>query len=375
MRRIIELDAVRGMAALAILVFHLDNRLLPQGWLAVDLFMLLSGYLITSIVLKNGRSKNFLLSFYWRRGVRIWPVYYLTLAAVFAVPVLFRQPVLASLPYYLTFTQNTPYYWSGTVPPFPWHFFHTWSLAVEEQYYLIWPAVLLLCRRKWLVPLSLSLVALCTWSRGAGAHWSLLVTRCDGFALGGILGVVLEDREFVARHRRSLERGFGLLAAVALGIAVFLWSEVVATAAPLALKSLWMLVVNVCFFGSLGLVIIRAGEPALRPLRNPVLCYFGRVSYGLYLFHPVVFVALDRVAVVIGLPLSPAFAVLKFAATVAAAALSWRYIERPLLGLKDRFRYQERPSSTPVSVPGAAADLGGISTPAAGTAPWVTSPA
>lgn len=375
MRRISELDAVRGTAALAILLFHLDNRILPQGWLAVDLFMLLSGYLITSIVLKNGRSERFLLSFYVRRGLRTWPIYYLTLAAVFVVPALFRQPALQSLPYYLTFTQNVPYYWSSTVPPFPWHFFHTWSLAVEEQYYLIWPAVLLLCPRKWLVPLSLSLVAGCTWARGAGAHWTLLLARCDGFALGGLLGLLLEDAQFVRRHRRRLDWAFGLLAAGALGVAVWLWSDASGPTPPLALKSLWMLAVNVCFFGLLGLVINHAGEPALGLLRSAPLGYCGRVSYGLYLFHPIVFLVLDRAAGLCGIHSSVGLGIAKLAATIGVASLSWRYVERPSLALKDRFPYRETRASVPACEPQPVAAPDGDPALAGGSVPWVTSPA
>ncbi|MDR3636773.1 MAG: acyltransferase [Isosphaeraceae bacterium] len=341
MQRTIELDGVRAIAALAILVFHLDNRLLPQGWLAVDLFMLLSGFLITSIVLTNGRTDRFLRNFYLRRGLRTWPIYYLSLAVVFLVSALLRQPVLGSLPYYLTFTQNVPYYWSTSVPPFPWYFIHTWSLAVEEQYYLFWPALVLLAGRKWVIPLSCALAALCTAARAGGAHWTLLIARCDGFALGGVLAMLFDDTSLLVKYRRHYVGGFALVGAASIGIALGLWSDaVVPTAAPLV-KSLWMLAVNCGFFGMLGLVIVHAGHPALGTLRNPSLGYLGRVSYGLYLYHPLVFMALDRGAAALKLPQTMALGFVKLGATVLLASISWRFVERPILALKSRFPYRE----------------------------------
>src|SRR5262245_4877090 len=78
--RVAELDSVRGLAALAVLVYHANSAWLPFGWAAVDLFFVLSGYLITSIIVRNGDSAGFLRNFYVRRGLRTWPIYYLLIA-------------------------------------------------------------------------------------------------------------------------------------------------------------------------------------------------------------------------------------------------------------------------------------------------------
>ena len=117
MRRIPELDGLRGLAALAVLLAHLGEGRWPLvgwGWTAVNLFFVLSGYLITGIVLREGHAPGFWRAFYARRVLRIWPVYFGTIAAILAVgPLVGRPAATAGLPSYLTFTQNVPRYWGG----------------------------------------------------------------------------------------------------------------------------------------------------------------------------------------------------------------------------------------------------------------------
>ena len=114
MRRIAELDGLRGLAAVLIVAYHLFRDYPPGFWAAVDLFFVLSGYLITAIVLRHACSWRFLLAFYARRGLRIWPIYYLViLILVLGVG---RRGDLVALPYYLTYTQQFPHYWGGAMP-------------------------------------------------------------------------------------------------------------------------------------------------------------------------------------------------------------------------------------------------------------------
>ncbi len=161
MQRVKELDSMRGLAAVAIVIYHLGLFKVPLlGW-SIDFFFVLSGYLITSILLDNPPTGGFLISFYARRGLRIWPIYYLTLAAVVLLnPIVAKPGPLDGLPYYLTFTQNVTEYWSRGAPDFIWAFRHTWSLAVEEQYYIIWPALLLFVGRARLAPAAVFFVTL-----------------------------------------------------------------------------------------------------------------------------------------------------------------------------------------------------------------------
>ena len=105
MKRIPELDGLRGIAAVAIVLYHLWFLDIVMMGTAVNLFFVLSGYLITAIILRNGHSEGFLKNFYMRRGLRIWPIYYLTLFLLVAARAWLPQPgSLAGLPYYLTYT-------------------------------------------------------------------------------------------------------------------------------------------------------------------------------------------------------------------------------------------------------------------------------
>ncbi len=123
--------------------------LVPFGWASVDLFFVLSGYLITAILIRYERSPRLLVNFYARRGLRIWPVYYLTVAAVVVLgPILPVPTKWDGLGYYVLYLQNLPMYWSGKVPAFSPYVAHLWTLACEEQFYLIWPALVVLFGRR-----------------------------------------------------------------------------------------------------------------------------------------------------------------------------------------------------------------------------------
>jgi len=89
--RVAELDSLRGAAALAVMIFHVKPGWLPFGWAAVDLFFVLSGYLITSIILRQGQTPGFLRNFYIRRGLRTWPIYHIAIAVIIILsPILLR---------------------------------------------------------------------------------------------------------------------------------------------------------------------------------------------------------------------------------------------------------------------------------------------
>ena len=123
---------VAALACLTILAYHVRPPMVPYGWASVDLFFVLSGYLITAILIRHEGSPGLLRNFYVRRGLRIWPVYYLTiLALVILGPWLPWPTDWDGLGYYLTYTQNLPLYWSGQVPPFSPYIPH--SLDARER--------------------------------------------------------------------------------------------------------------------------------------------------------------------------------------------------------------------------------------------------
>ncbi len=290
MRRVPELDALRGLAALAIVVYHFALSWFPIGWAAVDLFFVLSGYLITSIILEHQESPRFLGRFYLRRGLRIWPIYYLSLLVLLVLgPYLPRPTDWGRLAAYLTYTQNVERCWSATAREFSWYFNHTWTLAIEEQFYLFWPALVRLAGRRRVAILALAMLSASVVARGCGVHWWTLLGRSDGLALGALLATGLRDRArlewWLAGHRR----GLGFLAVVAAG---YLGVVAARGGLPGHGMPLWpattVLAINGLFVGAVGLVVLNTGRPALGWLRRRRLVYLGRISYGLYLYHMIV---------------------------------------------------------------------------------------
>jgi peptidoglycan/LPS O-acetylase OafA/YrhL len=347
-QRVLELDALRGLACLVILVYHLMPHRVPGGWAGVDLFFILSGFLITSIILKSFHERRFLAHFYMRRGLRIWPVYYLTvLLLAAATPILPRPYDLGGLPYLLTYTQNVPFYWSKTAPQFASYLMHTWSLAIEEQFYLIWPPLICIVGRRGVVPLSLALAFASVWARAHGFHWWLLLARGDGLAMGSLLAVLLSPGGGEIRQTTLLRWAFGTGSVAAM---VYLIPFAACGGMSTLEMPMWpastVLVVNLFGFGVVGLVVCLQGHPALRPLRSRWLVKAGQLSYGLYMYHYVILLFSDDLAQRFGLGGRPFWRqALTSVAIFALATLSWRYVERPFLRLKDRFSYG--PSANP----------------------------
>jgi peptidoglycan/LPS O-acetylase OafA/YrhL len=351
-----ELDALRAIAAGVVLLFHLNPPRFFFGWTGVDLFFVLSGYLITTIILDHQGTAGFYLSFYARRSLRIWPIYYLALAALVAGNRFLPKPApMDGLPYYLTYTQNVPSFWHRPTPPFNPAFDHTWTLALEEQFYLIWPALIALVGRRRLIPLCGAVVAINVMARDGG--WfardpfieRILIARSDGFALGGLLAALLADRERIERRLGDFRRLFGLtlLAATAyLGRGLIGADPIGFLGLPTPSRpGLTILMVAVFYFGVIGCVLSYSGHPALGWLRSRPLCYLGKISYGIYLFHYIIYWIIDGFGFNYHRP--PLVDAAKVGASVAAAIVSWHLIESPILSLKRRFAYAPSPRDRP----------------------------
>ena len=344
--RITELDALRGIAAVVIVIFHSNTRRMPWGWAAVDLFFVLSGFLITGIVLRHGGTRGFLPRFYARRALRIFPAYYLVVLGLVVFRNVLPRPVdPRGLLYELTYTQYVPYYWFAEAPRYSPYLGHTWTLAIEEQFYLVWPALILLAGRSraWVAGLSLATVAGSFAMRSMGFSVALLGARADGLALGGLLAALLTGSDGGLRvASRGLRVGLATLTVASASVLVALAGFVGMAATDafprwtgtvvLAFSTLWL--------GVIGLVVIHSGHSRLAFLRRPRLRWLGTISYGLYLYHFLVIVISGDIYRRLGLRGQPLW---REAPTIGAcfvvAALSWKYIERPILGLKGRFDY------------------------------------
>lgn len=356
MRRVPEFDGLRGVAAITIVMFHLRYMLAyPLLGTAVDLFFVLSGYLITTILLDGEAAATgpFLRAFYARRALRIWPIYYLTLAVFLVVnPRLPWPNPTAGWAYYATYMQYVQAYWSAPFPAFCRHFSHTWTLAIEEQFYLFWPLLVRWSgrRRLWVLIVPLLLTPIVLRSRGMFGH--LLLTRCDGLAWGAVLSLVLRDGDRVRRHRAAYRLGFAAVIGAALSFAAWRRPFLIALM-PWAPSWPWLGIAEslsiarmaAFHFGVVGLVACLEGSPWVRVLRRRPLVFLGKTSYGLYLYHPFVFVLVAVAHQSLGIKGSVWIDTGKVALCVGVASLSWWGVERPLLGLKDRVRYRDlRPS-------------------------------
>ncbi|ODU00623.1 MAG: hypothetical protein ABS79_03000 [Planctomycetes bacterium SCN 63-9] len=347
MRRIRELDAIRGLAAIAIVVFHLW---LPQfGWLgyAVNLFFVLSGYLITSIVLGNTLGGRFLWSFYARRALRIWPIYYVALFAVVLVnPLRHDSPdSLADLPYYLTFTQEIRQWIWGGEPKFPLAFRHTWTLAIEEQFYVFWPALLGIVGRRGLPWASGALIASAVIARAFDGNLFVLATQSDSLALGGLLAGLLDRPRIEAGPSRPRSAGFAGLGSVCLlGYLITASLPRFGFGAPASLvnnlgRAMKPFCINAAFFSLIGLIVLNAGHWSLGWLRGRFVVYLGTISFGIYLYHHILMKYTEEYFVSAGRPITFGVEAMEFGASFVLAMLSWKYLEEPILALKDRFRY------------------------------------
>ncbi|GIW86630.1 MAG: hypothetical protein KatS3mg108_0954 [Isosphaeraceae bacterium] len=369
-RRVPELDGLRGLAAALVIAYHLRHEWFPFGWAAVDLFFVLSGFLITSIILRDGHQPGFLRRFFLRRGLRIWPIYYLALLALIVANSLRLLPVRlhwAGLWPYLTYTQNLPDYWGGHSPVFhPW-LRHTWTLAIEEQFYLLWPALLLLAGRHRVVPLALVCLAATITARLGGIRMTLLLGRLDGLALGALLAAChlrhpspssSQPSEHLANpvprsSPHSLLRGtllhprFALIPAAALS-ALLALTERLGLDRPQPGPTLTILAANLAAFGLVAWTIHHADRRRTSLLRNPALVRLGQISYGLYLYHPLVLgysAGTLRLARWGDMPAGRLL--ISLLACLLVATLSWVLVERPLLRLKDRLAPHHAPPLPP----------------------------
>lgn len=343
--RIVELDALRALAALGVLATHLSWGF-GFGYTGVELFFILSGYLITSIVVRNRQQPGFLRVFYARRCLRIWPIYYLALGTLVVLNLVRKHPEpMGGIAYYFTYLQYIWEYWHGAKPPTALPLYHTWTLAAEEQFYLVWPVLLLWIGPRYLKPLALTLAVVPFLVRHYWGAIDTLLGHCDGLALGALLSTLIPAVPAKApRATRLLLLTVGLLSLAGyFGYAYYLAGQGI-TGAHISRSNVGISLISLAYFGLIGLVVIGAGSRFLCWLRVPALCYLGRISYGLYLYHLLIYEWIDaKFKFQMGYTGTWRLEVLKVVVTVAVAALSWHLIEQPILKLKGRFRYQRPP--------------------------------
>jgi peptidoglycan/LPS O-acetylase OafA/YrhL len=339
-RRIPQLDAVRGLAILVVMfhnispkypLFHSD-KLFSDGWMGVDLFFVLSGFLITGILLDTKESGGYFKNFYVRRCLRIWPLYYSLLFFMFVV-VRFLNPS----EYHVVVQTSSPWW---AFPLFLQNFLLpistnaagplgvTWSLAIEEQFYLVWPLVVRFCsstqiRRLAIAEICLSPVLRYYLSQHHVDLYANIFCRLDGLMAGALLALLIRSDNFIPL--KLLKRAWILLL----------------IAAPLAFlteafHARWI-VFSFSALASAAFVYVAmfSERKWLKTvMTSQFLAYTGTISYGLYLLHKIP-IGMVEVLHLEGHPYLPMPII--FVMSYVLAALSWNLLEKPFLSLKRFF--------------------------------------
>ena len=324
-----ELDGLRGLAIILVMASHYawylpvhGNWFIPigdvisKGWTGVDLFFVLSGFLITGVLLDSKGQKNYFRNFYARRILRIFPLYYGFLSCLLVIMVFLKfdspegsqlysvaQRQLHEQPWLWTFTANLYTVFTGrwlTIVA------HLWSLSVEEQFYLIWPLAILLVRCQRFSRLCVAVIIGSLLLRIAltadGFSWAriyvLMPCRADAFAMGAFVAVILRTSPEKLRNGGLMAIwicGLALLAAIMPTILVEMpWRPGSTAAAPEYLAGLWRgvrldgmySIISGFFAGVVGVLSVPGRMMGVRQLLSSwPMRRFGRYSYALYIYH------------------------------------------------------------------------------------------
>jgi len=346
--RIRPLDGLRGMAALLVIAYHyifvqFNARIgspvyylkgpLKFAWSGVDLFFVLSGFLITTILIQARNSPNYFSTFYMRRVTRIFPVYFLTLLSFLVARSLLppgQDLIDGAMPLwtYVLFVQNIAM-WLKSTPGAEW-LGPTWSLAVEEQFYLVVPLIVLWLRPRLAVPVLLLLAAMAPVLRYLyPSNYAFMMTpfRTDSLLFGSLLAYAMQDQRFVSLCRQYLWAIRAILVVLLAGIPVMM------------ARRYWFVPFDFTWLSGFYLMLILLVQVSPRGLvarlvSTPVLLWFGAVSYAVYMFHEAVlglirYVILGNDPVKIMSGYGVAVTILAFGVTCGLAYLSGRYIEGP----------------------------------------------
>ncbi|MCX6627925.1 MAG: acyltransferase [Candidatus Solibacter sp.] len=368
-RNIPELDGVRAVAILAVIAFHAGDgatsSVLPGvaqwigfGWFGVDLFFVLSGFLITGILLDTKGTPHAWRNFYARRILRIFPLYYLALITYFhLLPAVaqhlsrFQHFQRTEEAWYWLYVCN----WSPSLGMAHAQLTHLWSLSIVEQFYVFWPLLVFSLSRRavWLLCAAVLVIAPCirtanllTLAESGPLLYRNTLCRFDTLAFGALGALLVRDPRGLGLAMRARPI---LLTAAGIGVAVSIAIGGTSSYHPamntIGFTSLAILFAYLILWASAGGAGLHA---ALRfgPLRS-----IGKYSYAMYIFHVPVVALLRRVFHLAGTHNRLAFGMLLAGEIAAAAALSyaggwvsWRLFENPFLQLKSHFEYREKPS-------------------------------
>jgi peptidoglycan/LPS O-acetylase OafA/YrhL len=368
--RLEELDGIRGIAISAVFLFHLGPMIRERidsqidrfivgmfdlGWAGVDLFFVLSGFLITSILLETKQTQGYFKNFYARRILRIFPIYYFSLIAVAIV--FLRFPTIREK--YSDLYDSQGWYWlylqnwmqATNLQFHPSLFGHFWSLAIEEQFYLFWPFLVWLLDRPTLRMVCCGLIGLSFLLRMilGGIDFSpevqkflyfSTITRLDCLAIGSVAATFLLGKTFASQQLRRWSISLGVPSLVVLTFLII--------RGPLTVENNWpMTTFGLTFTAAAALALLLYGLAGSRFLRFEPLKTIGKYSYALYIFHwPVIVISYYFLihAKIDDAFFIPIYVLLTISVSFLFAFLSWHAIEKRFLALKSRFESKKHPT-------------------------------
>jgi peptidoglycan/LPS O-acetylase OafA/YrhL len=368
-----ELDGIRGLAILPVLIYHFVDRypkpdsglsfifykITQAGWVGVDLFFVLSGFLITGILVDTKNNERFFSAFYGRRLLRIFPLYYIMLMAYFWVGP-FLSADLAQQ--YSSMREHQSWFWfylsnwlfssaSETIPGL-----YFWSLAVEEQFYMVWPLLVWLTTTRSMFFLSLGLIGFSFGIRlilmlgfdySAASVYYMTLTHMDGLAVGACISLAV-SLYGVKRNQLIKPTLFGILCLLAILFTALMNSGFAFWNKNVGLFSYTLLAI---LFGCMLVYTLRSSVDSIarKIFNNSFMRLSGKYSYALYLFHvPLAnlvqtlvfdrFIPRNQVLDKYFITIIP-FIVITSAVSYLFAFISWNLFEKRVLSLKKYFEY------------------------------------
>ena len=356
MKYISQLDGVRAIAVISVIISHWA----PKGWMitkftklfnGVDVFFVLSGFLITMILLHNRektaltehRNGTVMKSFFMRRALRIFPIYYLALAIIYFIGDDSNTDIRSNYLYFFTYTSNFYFFqmqsWNGMLS-------HLWSLSVEEQFYLVWPWLMLYCKKKHVLPVIL--VSIFTGLlfqlifKNVYLAGILTFTCLDAFGVGALLAYIQVNNPSFFHERYKWILAIGVVS-LALMILHFNYRLDYLSARNLTAVFMFWLIVE---------ILLKGEKKSFLPnyvFNNPLLVFMGKISYGLYLYHMMIphftrdflFQMNSHLPAGLSYHNNHLVHLENFILLIGISYLSYLYIEMPFLGLKKRFEYRK----------------------------------
>ena len=360
MRYIKQLDSIRAIAVILVIISHWIHNVemidRPKlGEVGVNIFFVLSGFLITKILLDStikseqlNIPKSLLIkNFYIRRSLRIFPIYYLTILLLFIFSKTSGTNIKSSFIYFATYTSNFYFFkiqsWDGIVS-------HLWSLAVEEQFYLIWPCIILFVNKKYILPVIICFILIGVTCQYLTSHIYLnrvLTFNCfDAFGFGALLSWQIT---FAPEKIKKFFQVISFFTVISIffyvvGIVQKEWL-LVPLRTCISIITLWIITYIILYRDSNKLYFKFI-------FNNIILIFLGRISYGLYLYHLIIPDTLNAKIINKYInPLLPNVLNKKYLTEIMfienllmlliIAWFSYILIEKPFLNLKKNFEYQE----------------------------------